>query len=118
MTLEQRIVKALRLRREQLMAELAEVGYQLNVWDPPPPIVVRTAAEQNTERVREALTSDWSAKQAVRSRLKPPVSKNATTRALNRLVEQGVAEHLNTHGIDHYRRARQELRLVAGYGQI
>jgi hypothetical protein len=117
MTLEQKIIKALKERRAGLMADLSLINDQLLIWEPPPPLTRRTAAEQNTERVREVLTSDWAAKTAVRDRA-GKLSQPATTRALNRLIEQGAAEHMSTHGIDHYRRTRQELRLVAGYGAI
>lgn len=114
--LDRKIAQALKERRKELHAELSVIAEQLSIFEPPKPVVIRTAGEMSEQRVLEWATGDWITGHEFSK--KTGMHQRGTTRTLNRLVEQGVMEHKNINRVPHFRRKPETKRIRAGYGEL
>jgi hypothetical protein len=114
--LDRNIAKALKERRSELHAELSEIATQLSIFEPPKPIVVRTAGEISDARVLEWVTGDWATTQEFAK--KTGMHQRGTTRTLNRLTEQGVLESKDINKVTHFRRKPERKRISVGNGEL
>lgn len=116
--LNKNIVKALRLRRQELFERIALINEQLDRFQPKAPIVQRTPQEINEQRVLDTLPlGPWytdleiAAKAGIRQH-------SIMKKTVASLLEQRRLEQRSIGGIIHYRRKPEELRLVVGEGKL
>jgi sulfur carrier protein ThiS len=116
--LQKRIISALKVRRDELHEQLVTIADVLDQLDPPKiaPVVRRTAAEMNEQRILEWLTNDWTTYEQLLK--KTGLSKHSATRALNRMVNAKKLEVKAINQVVHYRQPIQTMRLVAGVGEL
>lgn len=116
--LKKRIIKALKIRRDELHEQLVTIADTLDQLDPPKTakVIRRTAAEMNEQRILEWLTSDWTTYEQLLT--KTGLGKHSTTRALNRMVNGKTLEVKAINKVVHYRQPLQTMRLVAGVGEL
>jgi response regulator of citrate/malate metabolism len=116
--LSRQVIKALKQKRLDLQDQLLQVAEALALYDPPAPLLRRTVMEQHKASIMELMNSsdDWVSKEAIAKRL--GIKQISATKAANALVEEGNLETKAVHGIIHYRRVVQSLRLIAGEGEL
>jgi response regulator of citrate/malate metabolism len=116
--LSRQVVKALKQKRVDLQDQLLQIAEALALYDPPAPLLRRTVMEQHKASIMELMNSsdDWVSKEAIAKRL--GIKQISATKAANALVEEGNLETKAVHGIIHYRRVVQSLRLIAGEGEL
>jgi response regulator of citrate/malate metabolism len=116
--LSRQVIKALKQKRLDLQEQMLRIAEALALYDPPAPLLRRTVMEQHKAAIMELMNSsdDWTSKEAIAKKL--GLKQISATKAANALVEEGKLEKNTFHGIVHYRRAVQSLRLIAGEGEL
>jgi response regulator of citrate/malate metabolism len=116
--LSQQVVKALKQKRLALQEQMLQIADALALYDPPAPLLRRTVMEQHKANIMELMNSsnDWISKESIAKKL--GLKQISATKAANMLVEEGKLESGTFHGIVHYRRVVQSLRLIAGEGEL
>jgi hypothetical protein len=114
--LDRIITKALKERQQELFHELTAIADQLAVFDPPKPMRSYSGAQLHEAKIMEHASSNWmTSPQFAR---KTGMSRHATTRALNRLVEQNRLAFSSVNRVPHYKLAPQRIRIKVGYGEL
>jgi hypothetical protein len=114
--LSKQVVKALKAKRDELQQQLLAIAEVLALYDPPAPLLRRDAIEQHKGKILELVGDQWISKGEIAK--KTGIAKHVSTKAANLLVVDGKLVSETFHGVVHYRRPPQDLRLIVGEGEL
>jgi len=116
------ILKSLKSARKLAQKEIVSIQDQISrinqaidVLDPKPEIIAKPTSVQFKAKILEATSHDPLTVTEIRHRV-GFMSNYRAQKYLKELTDEGKLNMLGINGVTHYRKPREELRLIAGHG--
>lgn len=115
--LAKQVVKALKAKREDLQQQLLDIAEALALYDPPAPLLQRTAMEQHMDKILVTMQPGrWYTKRELAKAT--GINSRISTRAAEQLVAGNKLDTKIVHSVAHYQLKPQKMKIVAGEGEL
>lgn len=95
--------------------QIARISRAIDILDPKPEVLVGRAPDQYKSKFLEVIGRELMTAREVR-RKSGFMSESQTYKYLKELTESGELQMVEVNSVRHYRKPREELRLIAGHG--